>query len=178
MKRTFKLGIVAISAFISSASFGQSSVGRPSISIGAEIGVPAGDLNASRKIGVGGTAKAAFPVANDLDLTLQAGYISFSGDETTVGNTTIKGPALNFIPIKAGVRYRFVPGGFYLEPQLGYTSLSTPGESSSTGGFTYAANAGYMFGKNWDVSARYEAVSRKNQNLPFVGFRLGYSFNL
>ncbi len=51
----------------------------------------------------------------------------------------------NFIPVKIGARYRFVPGGFYFEPQLGYTSINSPGSTKASGGFTYAANAGYMF---------------------------------
>lgn len=175
MKTKIKLSLVALTAFFCSQSFSQ--YARPSLSIGGELGIPTGDLNATQKIGVGGSVKAAFPVAPDLDITASAGYISFSGN--VIGD--VKRSALNFIPIKAGVRYRFVPHGFYLEPQLGYTSINTPGLSNSaTGGFTYAANAGYFIGRNLDISARYEGVSKKGSqgNLPFAGFRLAYNFSL
>jgi hypothetical protein len=172
MNRIIKVSLVCIAAFLSSHVFSQ---GRPSLSIGAELGVPAGTLNATQKIGIGGSAKAAFPVGSDLDITVSAGYLSYSGDES--GNTKL--PAKNFIPIKAGARYHFVPSGFYFEPQLGYTSINTPGTSGATGGFTYAANAGYIINRNWDISGRYEAVSLKNNvTYPQVVFRLAYSFKL
>lgn len=175
MNTKIKFSLVALLAFFGTQSFSQ--YARPSLSLGVELGIPTGDLNGTQKIGIGGSAKAAFPVASDLDLTVSAGYISFSGDE--IGS--FKYPALNFIPIKAGVRYRFAPHGFYLEPQLGYTSINTPGSSTSgKGGFTYAANAGYFFTRNWDISARFEGVSKKgNQgNLAHVGLRLAYNFSL
>jgi len=165
--------LVALATIVVSGTYAQ--VGRPSLSIGAELGIPAGTLNNTQKIGIGGSAKAAFPVGPETDITVSAGYVSFSGVE--IGS--FKYPALNFIPLKAGVRYRFIPGGFYLEPQLGYTSISAANNGGSTGGFTYAANAGYMINSQWDLSARYEAVSLKNDVLyPQVGVRLAYSFKL
>ncbi len=177
MKIKLKISLIILSAFLFNQSFSQTK-GRPSLGIGVDFGIPAGKLNTTQKIGVGGTAKAAFPVTTNGDFTLSAGYISFSGDEYKEGSQTIKSAALNTIPIKAGFRYKFTPQGFYLEPQLGYTSLSTPGGSSAKGGFTYAANVGYFLGSNFDVSARYEAINKEGGNLPFVGLRLGYNFNL
>jgi hypothetical protein len=176
--KKIKITIVAIAALLSVESFAQ---GRPSLSIGAELGVPSGDLDETRKIGIGGTAKLAVPIGGGTALTLTSGLISFSGDEfRNVLGQTIKLKALNFIPIKAGVRHQFVPGGFYLEPQLGYTSINTPdSQGSASGGFTYAANAGYMFNNKVDLSARYEGISAKNDvTLPFIGFRLAYNFSL
>jgi hypothetical protein len=175
--KKIKITILAIGALLSIQSFGQ---GRPSLSIGAELGVPQGDLDKGYKIGVGGTAKLAVPIGGGTNLTLTSGLISFSGDETTVGGITFKNKALNFIPIKAGVRHQFVPGGFYLEPQLGYTSINTPdSQGSASGGFTYAANAGFMINNSLDISARYEGISGKNDtNLPFIGARLAYNFKL
>src|SRR5690349_2657626 len=100
MKNKIIASLIALTAVCCSQSFAQ---GRPSLNIGAELGIPVGDLNAGQKIGVGGSLKAAFPVFTGGDFTLSAGYISFSGDEYNgPGQTTIKAPALNFIPIKAG----------------------------------------------------------------------------
>ena len=177
--KNIKMSLVAIACVVGMQSFAQ---GRPSLSIGAELGIPVGDLNLTQKIGIGGSAKFALPVATGTDLTLSAGYMSFSGDEYNApGNLLIKRPALNFIPIKAGVRFKVQPAsGFYLEPQLGYTSVNTPNSNTTaSGGFTYAANAGYMFSKQVDLSARYEGVSLKNNvNFNFVGARLAYNFSL
>jgi hypothetical protein len=176
MKKSIKLSMLVGLAFTCAEAFSQ---GRPTLGIGAELGVPAGNLNATQKIGVGGSAKLAFPVGGGTAITISGGYISFSGDESrNAANVIFKNPAKNFIPIKAGVRYNVVPNGIYLEPQLGYTSISTQNTNGSTGGFTYAANAGYIVNKVLDISARYEAVSINNFTLPHVGFRVAYNFAL
>ncbi|MDB5192474.1 MAG: hypothetical protein JWQ96_2037 [Segetibacter sp.] len=175
MKKSIKLSMLAVLSFVFTQSFSQV---RPSLSIGAELGVPTGDLNVTQKIGVGGSAKIAFPVGAGTALTLSGGYVSFSGDEYQVGNAIIKRPALNFIPIKAGVRYNVVPNGIYLEPQLGFTSISTQNQEGSSGWFTYAANAGYIINNQIDIAARYEAVNKNNTTLPFIGFRVAYNFGL
>ncbi len=172
MNKKMKFLLIAFAAMTTSYSYAQ----RPTLGLGFEVGVPAGDLNNTQKIGVGGSANVAFPVGGGTALTLSAGYLSYSGDE--IGSTKL--PALNFIPFKAGVRHQFTPYGFYLEPQLGYTSINTPNSNTKAhGGFTYAAKAGYMINSKVDASARYEAVSLKNDVLyPQLVFRLGYNFGL
>ncbi len=171
MKKIFLCISAAVLVFVVEAT---AQVGRTTFGVGFELGVPTGDLNKTQKIGVGGTGEFAYYVGKGTAVTLNAGYISFSGDQ--IG--PVKLAALNFIPIKAGIRYTVAPS-LYLEPQLGYTSISTPNSNTSgSGGFTYAAKAGYMLTKSLDLSARYEGVSRKNSNLNFLGFRLGYAFGL
>jgi hypothetical protein len=177
--KNIKIMLVGVVSLFAASAYSQNS--RVGISIGADLGVPAGALNTTQKIGVGGTAKIAFPVANDLDITLTSGLINFSGDEINTGNGMVKRPSLNFIPIKLGTRFHVAPGSFYLEPQLGYTATSTPNSNTSaTGGFTYAANAGVFLGSSFDISARYEGVSLKNNagTYPFIGARLAYNFKL
>ncbi len=177
MKNKIVVSLVVLSVFVCTQTMAQ---GRPSLSVGAELGIPVGDLDKTQKIGVGGSLKAAFPIFEGGAFTLSGGYIAFSGDENTTSNgTIIKRPALNFIPIKAGLRYMLTPAGFYMEPQLGYTSINTKSENTSaTGGFTYAYNIGYMLNRQIDISTRYEGVSRKNSNLNHIGFRLAYNFGL
>lgn len=177
MKKRFAVGLVVLSAFFCSQSMAQ---GKPSLSIGAELGIPVGDLNNTQKIGVGGSVKAAFPIFEGGAFTLSGGYIPFSGDEFTGTNGVIvKLPGYNFIPIKAGLRYMLTPGGVYMEPQLGYTSINTTNKNTGAkGGFTYAYNLGYMINRQFDLSTRYEGVSRKNSNLNHIGFRLAYNFGL
>lgn len=177
MKKIINVGLFAMATFICSQSIAQvSSAGRPSLSIGAEVGMPTGDFNASHDIGLGGSLKALFPLFDGGALTLSGGYISFSGDE--IGNTGVKRQALNFLPFKAGLRYNLTPGGVYLEPQLGYTSINTSNSNTSaTGGFTYAANLGVML-QAIDLSVRYEGVSRDGFTWPYLGLRAGYNFKL
>lgn len=171
--------MLVASAFCCTTAMAQ--VGKATLGIGVDVGVPTGDFNLTQKIGIGGTADFGYNVGPSTALTLTAGYISFSGDEPVAN---FKYPAVNTIPIKAGVRY-FVAPGFYLEPQLGYTSISTPNSNTSgTGGFTYAAKAGYRLTKSLDLSARYEGINGKHKatdhkfDFSFLGFRLGYNFGL
>ena len=176
MKKRIFTSVVALSIFMCSQLFAQS---KPTLSIGAELGIPVGDLNTTQKIGVGGSLKAAFPIFEGGAFTLSGGYIPFSGDEYSAGGVTVKRAALNFIPLKAGLRYMLTPGGVYMEPQLGYTAINTSSDNTTAkGGFTYAYNLGYMFNRQFDLSTRYEGVSRKNSNLNHIGFRLAYNFGL
>ena len=171
MKKLLLVVVVALFAVASTKAQKETGVGRPSLSIGLEGALPLGDFKEAYNFGIGGTVKGALPVATDLDITLSAGYITFSGK--TFGE--FKAPAFNTIPIKAGVRYRFASGP-YVEPQLGYTSASVKG-GGSTGAFTYAANVGYLFSPALDLGVRYEAMS-KGGTTSFLGARLAYSFNL
>jgi hypothetical protein len=147
--------------------------GGTSASIGAEIAIPTGDLGESHKLGLGGSAKLAIPVVTNGDVTISAGYITFSGKEIGGG---LKYSNYNMIPLKVGFRYSLGEGGFYVEPQLGYTFVSFGG--SNDGAFTYAPNIGYMINRMVDVSARYEAASKDGGTVSHIGFRIAYNFSL
>jgi hypothetical protein len=168
MRNVLRCSIALIISMFSINSFAQLG---PSLGLGLEVGVPIGDFNITQKPGIGGSAKFAFGVGTGTALTLSAGYISFGGRDVGGGITQ------NFIPIKAGVRYKLGPVPFYLEPQLGYTSISASGGAGGTGGFTYAANAGFLFSK-FDISARYEGVSRSGSSLAYMGIRAGFNIGL
>ena len=134
------------------------------LSIGAEGALPIGSFKDSHKYGIGGTAKFAYNFDESVAVTLTSGYLHFSGKDGYSGGS--------LIPVKAGLRYTF-PGGFYGEPQFGFTSISDGGGT----GFTYAINLGYRTFPGVDVSARYEGIS-KNGTSSFIGIRIAYAFGL
>lgn len=164
-----KLLFVALIMLASQNCFAQL---RPWVSLGGEVGIPMGQLNNTQSLGLGGSAKFGLAVAHDMDITLSAGIINFSGDKMNSFAYVSK----NFIPVKAGVRYRLTPTGIYIEPQLGYTRIN-PTIGKTSGGFTYAAAAGLLL-RSWDVSARYEGVSKNDNTLPFAGVRIAYVLGL
>lgn len=147
----------------------------PSFSIGVEAGIPVADLSTFNNLGIGGSAKLGVPLFDGGDVTLSAGYISFSGKNAPIG----KYAALNLIPIKAGLRFKLA-NSVYGEPQLGYTSYKRSGASDGSGAFTYAANLGFLLSRNFDLAARYENASKssngQNLNLSHIGLRLAYNF--
>ncbi len=143
------------------------------LSIGVDAGLPMGDLKETNKFGIGGTAKFAYNIDESIALTLQSGYMTFTGESYNILGVSGKYSALNIIPIKVGGRYTFA-GGPYLEPQLGLSLLSSKGGNGTTG-FTYAINAGYRMTPGVDISARYEGISKEG-TISFIGLRLAYSF--
>lgn len=177
MKKVLTYALVAVALCYTNTTFAQDEPNAgTAVSVGVEVGIPTGDFGESHKLGLGGTVKVAFPVIPSGDITVNAGYMSFSGKEMSFMGQTVKLDPLNVIPLKAGFRYRF-PGGFYLEPQLGYNIWKAKG-GESEGGFTYAGNIGYLVNNMIDLSARYEGSSIEGTTLSFIGFRAAYSFAL
>ena len=143
-----------------------------SISIGAESAIPTGDLSLTTPLGLGGSVKGVFPIANFIDFTISAGYIYFL--KKKIEDESFGG--FHSIPLKGG--FRFMAGkGFYVEPQAGYSIFGSDGGGSS-GAFTYAGNIGYLINNKVDVSARYESATKEGSSLSHVGIRIAYNFSL
>lgn len=178
---------IAVS-FISVAGFSQYRQAGSELSIGLEGGLPIGSLKDGYNAIYGATAKYAYNFDESIAVTLQSGYNRFNGKSQTyslVGlSGTLKIPAVNYIPVKAGARFSM--GQFYAEPQLGIGFFSQSGESESH--FVYAGNIGVMVTQNFDISLKYEGFSGKdfdlstgnesNKNFGFLGLRLAYTFPL
>lgn len=167
------LAIAAVTTVSAQKKEEKKGKGETMMSVGAEVGLPIGSLGDINGIGFGASVKAAFPVSADGAITGSAGYMTFSGKTISILGISVKNSALGMIPIKAGYRH-MLGGGFNVEPQVGYTLFSGSG---SGGGFTYAANVGYMINNQWDLSARYEGISN-NGSVSFIGARVGYNFSL
>lgn len=154
------------------------------LSIGPEAALPIGSFhNDSRyKFGGGGSAKLAIPVATVLDFTVSAGYLAFGSSK--LNELDPDRGTFTAIPFKAGLQIH-TNGGFYFEPQAGYTQTKISNQESA-GVFTYAGNIGYLISKAVDVAVRYEAMaSRKGTTIlgatnsdvsaKFLGLRLAYN---
>ena len=153
------------------------------LSVGLEGALPLGGwdyydgTSASSKIadfGVGLTLKYAYNFNETVAATFQTGYIYFPGKD-------LGGAKLNVgqIPIKAGVRLSM--NSFYLEPQIGVSSINVKGKNTienisatgSTSAFTYAIGVGARLSNAVDLGLRYEAMSNEG-SMSFLGLRLGY----
>ena len=145
-----------------------------SLSIGPEAAFPLGTFKDYYKVGFGGSAKLNIPVATNLDVSLSAGYMAFSQKGLgMIDSIAISKNSYTFIPFKAGLRIR-TNGGFYFEPQAGYTQTKIK-NAESAGYFTYAGNIGYLINRAVDVAVRYEAVSATGESLKFIGLRVAYN---
>jgi hypothetical protein len=156
-----------------------------SLSIGPEFAAPVGTFRSGYtvpggstsgyKLGFGGSAKLNIPVANNIDVSISAGYMGFS-QKASIGqldSISINKGSYTFIPFKGGIRFR-TNGGFYVEPQIGYTQTKLK-NAEGAGEFTYAGNIGYLIGRAVDVAVRYEAISTQPESSKFIGLRVAYN---
>jgi len=162
---------------ISASSYGQK--GNNRIGVGADLGIPTGDFGSYFKTGIGFYAKGLFGVGKSGQVTLTTGYSSFKN----AGDVADFSASVGTVPLLIG--YRAIFNGFFIEPQMGYSILNFKATSDeagfftqSTGAFTWAAGAGYVFNKQFEVSARYQGTSKNGSSLNFFGLRLGYNFSL
>ncbi len=178
---------IAVTALVFNVSAQKSSSDDQPLkfSIGIEAALPLGDFGKVSSFGIGGTAQVDYTIKESLAVTLNAGYISFSGKSTTipaysiggvtVPATTIKYGNVGYIPVLAGVKYSFTDA-LYGSAQLGLTiaSASGGGESSST--FTYAPGVGYKFTENIDALLKYTGYSANGGSTSTIGLRVAYTF--
>lgn len=162
MKKTF---VLLAALFIGATSFAQHQV-----NAGVELGLPSGDFGETQGIGFGVSGKYLYNMNDNSAITGTVGFLSFGGKDVS----GVKFPSVSAIGFKGGYRYAFAgsENGFYVEPQLGFTSFSGGGASQS--GFTFAFGAGYKVSK-FDIGARYESTSVSGGSLPFIGIGASYT---
>jgi hypothetical protein len=160
--------------------------------VGVEGLLPvSGQLKDISNVGLGGTARLQYGVANNLALTLTSGYYNYFGKEntyetfsgTTVTRVTQKAVDFGMVPIKAGIK-AFVSDGFYVGGEVGAGFETKDAYRGATGELNgkatkliLAPGLGYA-SKSWDVGARYENFSGQDNNYGIVGLRVAYGFGL
>jgi opacity protein-like surface antigen len=185
--------IVAILVVLCSLSaFGQA-VGSWRIGVGAEGGLPIGDFNNVSSFGIGGVASAGYVVDPAFTVSLNSGYIHFSGKDFTVAGTTVN-TSYNVVPILVCGKYYFMPGdtrvygaasvGMYLLSASASATVSGVNVSASTSdtkfGFAPALGAEFKAGDKMfvDVHGNYSYISTDVTSTSFIGFGVGLVFDL
>jgi hypothetical protein len=192
----FKAILFGAALFASTGVFAQNT----QISLGADVGIPVGDLGDVASLVVGPTLGVEFPVGTNLGITAQAGYqfVTTVDDAGIVfENRSILLKKFTMIPIQAGLKYYFVEQqlGFYGHAQVGIhmiarefdpLTIEVPGfddiqiaarEVSSTN-FSWALGVGYQL-ENIDVSVRYNAMGPHDlepNTVDIAGTELSYSY--
>ena len=159
MKR-IKFLLAGLSIVLATSAFAQETPAKRglSVSIGPELAIPLGDFRDFYKVGLGGSAKLNLPIATNIDVSLSAGYMAFSSKGLgMIDSIQINKNSYTFVPFKGGLRFR-TNGGFYVEPQIGYTQTKIK-NMEGAGFFTYAGNVGYLIGRVVDVAVRFEYIS-------------------
>lgn len=178
MKKVFLLTAIAGLFAFSSVKAQDAAMSGPKLGIGADFAFPMGDFGDVSKFGVGGSLLYQHPIANKLNLTGSAGYLSFSYKDIALpGGGTLKQDALGFIPVKAGLRY-FLAENFFVNGELGAAFGTADGVGTA---FAYSPGIGVEFPvadkSTLELSGRYEGWSN-NGTLSFIGLRAAWNFGL
>lgn len=153
------------------------------LSIGVETGIPTGKLADSHNWNLGGSVQADIPVAEQLFVTVNAGYNNIFGK--TVG--ALKATDIQLLPVKAGLKF-FPVSNFYIQGEAGAGFALNKKDLGfdKSAAFVWAPQVGVQFpvgNKSYiDAGIRYEASTKFNSlvndsKLNFVGLRLAYAFD-
>lgn len=170
-----KILLLAVASFfIINHTNAQTNPNESKIGLGLDAAFPIGDFKDIADYAIGVSLLYQKPVAENLSITGNVGYLRFHGP-AVFSNIKYK---QGFVPIKAGARY-FIAKNFYGSGELG-VAISTASGSGTGTSFAYAPSLGTEFpvGKTGsvDVGLRYESWSRSNGTLSFAGIRAGYNF--
>ncbi|MBD1391730.1 hypothetical protein [Mucilaginibacter glaciei] len=193
-KQILATALTAVAIFIGTSSVNAQSITKDAFrfGVGVEGLLPTGgQLKNISNIGLGGTGRLQYGLANNLALTLTSGYYNYFGKENTytitngtqVTRVTQKAIDFGMVPVKLGIK-AFVGSGFYFSAEGGAGFETKDAYRGATGELNGKATKlilspgiGYASQK-WDVGARYENFSGQDNNYGTVGLRIAYGFGL
>ncbi|AOM78298.1 outer membrane beta-barrel protein [Pedobacter steynii] len=173
-----RLLLATIAAFFtvktSMAQTGDPAMEGSKFGLGADFAFPMGAFKDQTNYGVGASLLYQHPIAKNLNITGNVGYLELQGKKTIINLKYTEG----FIPVKAGARY-FLAENIYGGAELG-VSISTASGNGSGTSFIYVPSAGVEFPVSdtgsVDVGIRYESWTRSSNTRSFIGIRAGYNF--
>jgi hypothetical protein len=156
------------------------------LSIGVDAGIPSGNLSNGYNWNLGGSVQADIPVAQQLFITINAGYNNIYGKDNAYG-TALPAPNIQLLPVKAGLKF-FPVNNFYIQGEAGAAFALNKSDIGfdNTAAFVYAPQIGVQFplgGKSFiDAGVRYEGTTKfttdvDNSKVNFFGLRVAYAFD-
>lgn len=153
------------------------------LSVGVETGIPTGKLNDSHGWNLGGSVQADIPVAQQLFVTVNAGYNNIFG-KTVNG---VSATDIQLLPVKGGLKF-FPASNFYIQGEAGagFALNKKDVGFDKSAAFIWAPQVGIQFpvgNKSYlDAGIRYEASTKFNSafndsKVNFLGLRLAYAFD-
>ena len=125
---------------------GSSGYKKSNWNIAVNPSLPIGHFKTLSSFGIGGYLGWEYKTSKNFGITLNAGYIDYSG-KTTNG---IKYPNFKYVPILGGAKY-YISGGFYVHGEAG-AGFGSSGLGTS---FWYGAGLGDKMAKAIDMELKY-----------------------
>ena len=191
MKTTRKIGVVtALLVSLAFASQAQTSTQSASasdkqefrLSVGPEVGLPIGQFSNGYGWMLGGTVQGELPIAKNFYVIANAGYNNFFVKDGKLPDQDIR-----TIPVKAGLKYFFVPNLLYVSAEAGASFLLNKDDliANKSTAFVYAPQVGVLLKlapKNYlDIGFRFQGNGSFYDNgsyTNFLGLRVAYTFGL
>lgn len=168
------LSIILIAGF----SFGgKGQIGNSQLQASAQVSFPVANLKNFSKTGYGFAGKALLGFGRRAQqATIEAGYAKFNLNQP-------QGFATDYSTIPIYLGYRYLPGKFFIEPQIGiaidhFSISNIVTDKSTEAHLGWAASVGYLMGKV-EVGAKYQSsMISGTKDLSFISIRLAYNFKL
>lgn len=177
MKKTFSIitGMLLILCMTSNLSHAQlNPLKRFSIGPFAEVGVPIGDLSDTHSTGFGAGLGADIKLIGGLAVTGSVSYMRFGGKEVDVaGVGSVKYDALQAIPVRVGLKYKFPIPLLYVKVESGAANYM--GDYADGSAVIFSPGVGIRV-LGFDVQAKYEGWYKSGDNLSFWGLKAGWNF--
>jgi hypothetical protein len=191
MRTTRKIGVVTallVSLAFASQAQTQTQSTPPSdkqefrLSVGPEAGIPIGQFHDGYSWFLGGTVQGELPIAKNFYVIANAGYNNFFVKDGVLPHQDIR-----TIPVKAGLKYFFVPNFLYVSAEAGASFLLDKSDllANKSTAFVYAPSVGVLLPlakRNYlDVGVRFQGNGSFYDNGSygnFIGLRVAYTFGL
>ncbi|MEZ4802751.1 MAG: hypothetical protein R2797_08245 [Gelidibacter sp.] len=154
--------LMLIAAF---AVFGLSNVNAQDFRVGANVGLPMGDIKDYSSVNIAVDVSYLWNVSEEFDAGLTAGYSTYLGKDGA--------DALGFLPIAAAGRFN-VSEDFTIGADLGYAIGINP--SGLDSGFYYAPKVQYGVSESVDLVLAYKGISVNGVSISSLN--LGVEFKL
>lgn len=141
--------------------------------LGAQAGLPIGDLNDQIGVVVGADVGYMWAPGKIMDLGIKAGFLyGFAEKFRPVEGVTVDLPSLQFAPIAASVR--FWPGkSFSFGGDVGQAFGLNDGNE---GGFYYRPQIGFQVGPQSELNFSYTSISGDNGDWTTITLGYVYTF--
>jgi len=133
-----------------------------------EAGWPTGDFKQTNKNGYGGGLGADIRLGK-IGITGSVGYMHFGGKTMEKADGLVSMPAINAVPIRAGLKYRLAPG-LYAKLETGVAQFTQGNESA----FILSPGIGIRL-LGLELQAKYE-IWKKQETFSFWGLKAGFNF--
>lgn len=141
------------------------------MSIGVDAGLPTGNLTIGSNFVLGGTIHLQYGISNNFAISLASGADHFFSKINPATGT--KFDSFGIIPIKAGVKWFFVPS-LYVAGEGGIAVEETDSGAGNTK-MLLSPELGWA-NTRWDIGIRYDNYSGQSDPYGFVAVRVAYCF--